>query len=110
MRLIDKDALAARLEDECKKWEGESAYQAGLCAAAVLVAEAPIVKQESTIGGWISVNEKLPEEDIDVLVANGLGVEIAAYTTNPIKQWYGMSGQTVYVNYWMPLPEPPEEE
>ncbi len=59
---------------------------------------------------WISVKDELPEEDVDVLVANDLGAEIAAYTTNPIKQWYGMSGQTVFVKYWMPLPELPEKE
>ena len=58
---------------------------------------------------WISVKDELPEEDVDALVANGLGVEVAAYTTNPIKQWYGMSGQTVYVKYWTFLPEPPKE-
>lgn len=59
--------------------------------------------------GWISVKDRLPEEDTDVLVANGVGIEIAAYTTNPVKQWYGMHGQDVYVKYWMPLPEPPKE-
>lgn len=55
MRLIDGDALAARLENECREWEGESAYQAGLCAAAAMVAEAP------TVCGWIS--EDRPSKD-----------------------------------------------
>ena len=59
---------------------------------------------------WVNVKDELPEEDVDVLVANGLGVEIGAYTTNPIKRWYGMSGQIVNVNYWMPLSEPPKTE
>ena len=59
---------------------------------------------------WISVKDRLPEEDTDVLVANGMGIEIAAYTTNPVKQWYGMNGQDVYAKYWTPLPEPPKEE
>lgn len=58
--------------------------------------------------GWVSVKDRLPEEDADVLVWNELGIEIAAYTTNPVKQWYAYTGQDVFVKYWMPLPEPPE--
>ena len=38
-RLIDADALSAKLEAECRNWEGESAYQAGLCAAAAMAGE-----------------------------------------------------------------------
>lgn len=60
--------------------------------------------------GWISVKDRLPEEDVEVLVSNCLGIEVAAYTTNPTRHWYGMSGNTVYAQYWMPLPEPPKEE
>lgn len=61
------------------------------------------------VPGWISVKDRLPEEDVDVLVSNGLGIEVAAYTTNPARRWYGMSGDTAYAQYWMPLPEPPKE-
>lgn len=60
-------------------------------------------------GDWISVKDRLPDEDVDVLVSNGLGIEVAAYTTNPTRRWYGMFGNTVYAQYWMPLPEPPKE-
>lgn len=48
MRMIDADALSAKLEAECREWEGESAYQAGLCAAAAMVAEAPTVEPQET--------------------------------------------------------------
>lgn len=57
-----------------------------------------------TVGGWISVKDRLPEEDTDVLVWNRLGIEIAAYTTNPVKRWYSYNGQEVIAIYWMPLP------
>jgi len=60
--------------------------------------------------GWVSVDDVLPEEDTDVMVWNGCGMEIAAYTTNPAKRWYTYTGQKVFVEYWMPLPEPPKEE
>lgn len=59
--------------------------------------------------GWVSVKDRMPEEDTDVLVWNNLGIEIAAYTTNPVKRWYSYTGQEVFAKYWMPLPEPPEE-
>lgn len=59
--------------------------------------------------GWINVKDELPEEDTDVLVWNYLGMEIAAYTTNPVKRWYSYTGQEVFVKYWVPLPAPPEE-
>lgn len=56
---------------------------------------------------WVSVEERLPEEDTDVLVWNHLGIEIAAYTTNPVKRWYSYNGQEVIAIYWMPMPELP---
>ena len=59
---------------------------------------------------WISVKDRLPEEDTDVLVWNCLGIEIAAYTTNPVKRWYSYNGQEAIAIYWMPLPEPPKED
>lgn len=59
--------------------------------------------------GWVSVKDRMPEEDTDVLVWNGWGMEIAAYTTNPVKRWYLYTGQEVFAEYWMPLPELPEE-
>ena len=54
--------------------------------------------------GWISVNDRLPEEDVDVLVYNGNYQQIAAYTTNPTKYWYTISGSTISPTNWMPLP------
>lgn len=108
MRLIDKDALAARLEDKCKEWEGESAYQAGLCAAAVIVAEAPTVEQEPTIGGWISVKDKLPDDTAKgrlYLVVNNGNVDVGIFH-------YGLwllPTNNVNVSHWMPFPEAPKE-
>ena len=61
------------------------------------------------MGEWISIHDRLPEEDAEVLIWNNLGIEIAAFTTNPTKQWYGFNGRQVIVRYWMPLPEPPKE-
>lgn len=59
---------------------------------------------------WISVKDRSPQEDVDVLVWNGVAHKIAAYTTNPRKRWYGYNGNEILVEYWMQLPEPPKEE
>ena len=58
---------------------------------------------------WFSVKTILPEEDCDVLVYNGLGLEIAAYTTNPVPKWYGRDGHQVNAMFWRFLPELPKE-
>lgn len=126
MRQIDADALAARLENECREWEGESAYQAGLCAAAVIVAEAPTVKQEPTVGGWISVKDRLPKvkmSDVNGKIAFSDYVLIykvyedgTPWMTVDIcrvdkAEWVNViPGEGWTVTHWMPLPEPPEVE
>ena len=60
---------------------------------------------------WISVNEKLPLEYINVLVWDGC----AMFTAH---REYGLSGnefiddglkELVHVEWWMSLPEPPKE-
>lgn len=59
---------------------------------------------------WISVKDRLPEEDKDVLAYNGVYMIIAAYTTNPTKYWYTITGSVMRtITHWMPLPEPPKE-
>ena len=70
--------------------------------------------------GWISVEDRLPEDNRFVLVCNDDGhMMIAQYVGESIWQW-----QYKYTNYdvdvwddeeqgpvcwWMPLPEPPNE-
>ena len=64
---------------------------------------------------WISVNERLPEEDEDVLVmtaegkfASG-GMHVASLDEDGV--WYPSHGdgwEFPDVTHWMPLPEPPE--
>lgn len=62
-----------------------------------------------TIQQWISVEERLPEPTVDVLVHYEDG-EI------DIDAWYRMFGRFIMENenhritHWMPLPEPPKGE
>lgn len=56
--------------------------------------EAEPVKQE-----WISVEDRLPKKDEEVLVYWDDGFEIGRYVGGEV-------GENIY---WMPLPEPPKE-
>lgn len=61
---------------------------------------------------WFSVNERLPEDGVDVIVytdRNGGNVEFAYYRYSR-DAWFAKSILLVpNVLYWMPLPEPPTE-
>jgi hypothetical protein len=82
-----------------------------------LVKDAPAV---AAMPRWISVEERLPEYDIDVLVCAtgdfGSVITITSYSDNlhgfNIKGWVS-PWQYFHKNYtithWMPLPQPPEE-
>lgn len=60
-------------------------------------------------GGWISVNDKLPEDDSYVLVTEDDDVYMAYYDEKR-QAWYYDTEEgfyrTTYIDAWMPLPEP----
>ena len=61
-----------------------------------------------TVQEWISVNDGLPEDDVDVLTRRATGMSVEAY------HGFGWSydeynGRWV-VTHWMPLPQPPKGE
>jgi hypothetical protein len=69
-----------------------------------------------TVQEWISVKDRLPDEDEDVL-AFGYYHEtfqtlICHYRSDFKGQWFtSVAGQQVYeVTHWMPLPQPPKGE
>jgi hypothetical protein len=60
--------------------------------------------------GWISVKERLPEYDVEVLT-----FETGNYKVNAVSeytQWWWDSNEGFERNptHWMPLPKPPEEK
>jgi hypothetical protein len=64
---------------------------------------------EPIAGRWIPVSERLPEEDVDVLVMTNYGMHVADLDEDGL--WnasHGDSWQFPEPTHWMPLPEPPE--
>ena len=68
---------------------------------------------------WISVEERLPENERPVLTFVGYEESMIGFITvssyfcfdrNPHWQWDGLVRDEQRVLYWMPLPEPPEKE
>ena len=73
--------------------------------------------QEPKFGEWISVDDRLPNKNEEVLVYRGnhLGNLMNRYTYLGNNQWeddYGYWGETKNegVTHWIPLPNPPKGE
>jgi len=61
---------------------------------------------------WISVEERLPEEDEVVLVWGGASVYTAKrHNKYGCMMWWKLNSKQHYCNptHWMPIPEPPKE-
>ena len=62
---------------------------------------------------WVSVDDKLPDEFIPVIVCRGIkkGTLKVEQGFRDINGWWRVYGSaTKRVTHWMPLPEPPEED
>lgn len=72
---------------------------------------------EGKVGGWISVDERLPEPNVEVLCAGqgwGNPFVTACYYDDERREWYPINthwtdstGSAQYPTHWMPLPPPP---
>ena len=70
-----------------------------------------------SVGGmsmdWISVKDRLPEDDATYLVygRNGYGIVFAVYYGDgEWLTWADLTNITRFVTHWMPLPPPPKED
>ena len=114
MRLIDADALLQEAKRLSGPQTGDGWDNWGVYA---LIERQPTVTPEP---GWISVEERLPEDGVFVLVCNDDGHMMVAKYESVFPCW-----EYKYTNYdhdvwdddeqgpvcwWMPLPDAPKEE
>ena len=73
-----------------------------------------LVEHAVTVQEWISVNDRLPENDSDVLAYLRNGEESRIYPANYAKGvWFDCIFDIPVTNattHWMPLPQPPKGE
>ena len=62
----------------------------------------------SVANGWISVSERLPEEDQLVLVFDPELADLGLATYTQSDGWLGECVALYEPSHWMPLPAPPE--
>ena len=96
MRLIDADALV-KCVNKIFGLKPDARWSHG----AVL----NTIEAAPTIGGWISVEDRLPDKQpCEYLVVNANNVETAICLDN---RWI-TPRRVIKITHWMPLPEPPE--
>ena len=103
MRLIDADALKGPLELQRASYARIGATECAEAYANCLweIAQAP------TIGGWISVKDRLPKTGTLALVFGSAGaMTVGRYIA--ADEWL-VPGMFSAITHWMPLPEPPKE-
>ena len=73
-----------------------------------------VVYRKQSVGEWISVEERLPEDETPVLVFTEKGSFYVGYyykaVTNPCFTGFYADSCKRNVTHWMPLPEPPKGE
>lgn len=113
MRTIDADYVLDALGIFSDREHGEPHFLNGIETAR------EIVEQAQTVGGWINVEDRLPEDERFVLVCNDDGkMMVAQYIAETDKWQYRYMAYDVDVwddteqgpiEWWMLLPEPPKE-
>lgn len=103
MRLIDADALKRRLNDWCGPYhKGGDEIQIDILV--------DMIDEESSVFGWISVKDALPESGARVLVyIRGHGM-VKPHSTVWTFEDVEREVWEECVTHWMPLPDLPEVE
>ena len=102
-----------KLVEQLRWWSVEcDRTNFGCQARKLLVEAADYIAHGGTVQEWVSVKDRLPENDQRVLCFNYNG-EYRVLRWNYI-DWMWNSGiewlKEDYVLYWMPLPQPPKGE
>ena len=111
MRLIDADALEQQFNEERRLFaeqDMKGAEHVLVHSALMLLREAPII---DAVPRWIPCDERLPENESEVLVTDNNGhIRHAFYVSK--WDWFGTyeESMTIRAIAWMPLPEPYDGE
>ena len=111
MRLIDADAL----KDNFPNARADIFENCRNCTCLDNERINQIIDSAPTIGGWISVKDRLPEDEGDVIV---YGVSPRGRKKTAIMNYLAFEADRPRwaldgiwtVLYWMPIPEPPKED
>ena len=99
------DALAYIQQLEVENERLLNSYDAALCETADMHSISKAA--EAQVPRWISVEERLPEDMVDILLYGegryGMGVRSNGW-------WCCEDMDGTHITHWMPLPEPPEED
>lgn len=61
--------------------------------------------------GWISVNDRLPDTDLDVIICTKCGSVRFGWYNPELQVWFDIYGITIKsVTHWRELPDPPRME
>ena len=74
-----------------------------------VVAQA-LIESGVTVQEWISVKDRLPEMEQDVLVADNGFIAVWTFYGDYWEDSHGWWQEFDEVTHWMPLPEPPKGE
>lgn len=111
MRLIDADNLDKRIYEEIPLKEFGTVKR--------MARMREIIAEEPTVGGWISVKERLPDHSCTVLTYHDHGgMQILDYSKkHKLFNCYDWDKKAELdkhkiesVTHWMPAPEPPKED
>ena len=98
-RMIDGDALLEKMKHR-REYIGRPSDP--VC----LVEDAP------TVGGWISINDRLPEDEYECLVITKDCWYYIGWFKGDIQKWVvnGVVWCDETITHWIKIPEPPKED
>lgn len=100
MRPIDADALVAKYGDYYVEAGPEDGFIGTLKC---------LVDMQPTVGGWISVKERMPDLEEQVLIVyEWTGRSGAKYRETALNSFMAMRFMGYKPLFWMPMPELPE--